>query len=275
MALSVYDLAVEVILYLVAFQRRVEDGETVSYADTRAETLALLSELDRKSHTEPGLWDAWVKARAPLVYLIDEVMILNANWPYRQEWNDECLEVALLGHQSALAGKKFYEDCDEAVRELELAERHERQDRRMRMEIVMVFYVALQTGFKGELAMDLDGWREYKERLFAKLPAYAQTRLKELFPEAKEHTVELDPNYEPVMRLLYVMVGFVLLTFLYMSLSCTAWNEMVKELSGYASTAQLPTASGEPAPAPALPALSTGATSQPAPATSSAPASGS
>lgn len=241
MALSVYDLAVEVILYLVAFQRRVEDGETVSYADTRAETLALLSELDRKSHTEPGLWDAWVKARAPLVYLIDEVMILNANWPYRQEWNDECLEVALLGHPAALAGKKFYEDCDEAVRELELAERHERQDRRMRMEIVMIFYVALQSGFKGELAMNLDEWREYKERLFAKLPAYAQTRLKELFPEAKEHTVELDPNYEPVMPLLYVSLAFVTLLVVYLSASCTAWHSMVGSLRGIADEVRVPT----------------------------------
>ena len=47
MATSVYDLAVEVVLYLVAFQRRVEEGEAPGYDDTRAEVLALLNDLDQ------------------------------------------------------------------------------------------------------------------------------------------------------------------------------------------------------------------------------------
>ena len=241
MAIAVYDLAVEVILYLVAFQRRVEDGEEVSYEDTRAEALGLLNDLDQRSHTEPGLWDAWTKARVPLVYLIDEVMILNCPWPYRQQWADDCLEVALLGHPEALGGENFYNECDEALREMEVAERHERQDTRAMTEIVMVFYVALQTGFKGRYALDLDAWREYKGHVFSKLPAYAQTRTKELFPEADDHTVMLDPNYEPVTRLLYVFIGFLLMIVLYLGATWGYWSEMVENLSDYARDANVPT----------------------------------
>ena len=96
----------EVVLYLVAFQRRVEDGEEVNYENARAEALALLNDLDQRSHTEPGLWDNWTKARSPLVYLIDEVMILNCNWAHRDRWADECLEVALLGHTEALGARR-------------------------------------------------------------------------------------------------------------------------------------------------------------------------
>jgi len=228
--LSVYDLAVEVILYLVAFQRRVEDGEPVSYQDTRAEVLLLLRELDQRSHSEPGLWENWTKARIPLVYLIDEVMILNCPWPYRNEWANECLEVALLGHPEALGGERFYSQCDEAIRNLETAERHDRHDRQVAAEILMVYYVALQTGFKGKYALDENAWREYKAHVFSKLPAFAQTRTRELFPEADDHTVRLDPNYEPVWRLLYVFMGFAFILLLYVGTTWGYWNEMISVL---------------------------------------------
>lgn len=241
MSVSVYDLAVEVILYLVAFQRRAEDGEDISYDDTRAEVLKLLADLDQRSHSEPGLWEHWTRARVPLVYLIDEVMILNANWPHRQEWADNCLEVALLGHPEALGGEKFYEACDEAVKELETAERMDRADKRAQAEIASVFYVALQTGFKGKYALDMDAWREYKGHLFSKLPAYAQTRSKELFPEADDHTIELDPNYEPVMRLLYVFIAFVIIMALYLVSTGALWNNMVGKLHDYANAVKVQT----------------------------------
>ncbi len=241
MSVSVYDLAVEIVLYLVAFQRRVEDGEEINYENTRAETLTLLNDLDQRSHTEPGLWDNWTKARSPLVYLIDEVMILNANWAHRDQWADECLEVALLGHPEALGGESFYNECDEALGDLELAERHERHDFQAKSEIVMAYYVALQTGFKGKYALDLDAWREYKGHVFSKLPAYAQTRAKELFPEADDHTVLLDPNYEPVMRLLYVLAGAMVILAVYLTSTWFYWGEMVDKLETGAHNAHVPT----------------------------------
>lgn len=246
MTLSVYDLAVEVVLYLVAFQRRAELGEPISYADTRAEVLALLSDLDQRSHGESGLWDAWTKARNPLVYLIDEVMILNCNWEHRDRWADECLEVQLLGHPEALGGENFYTECDQAVDEYETAERNQRHDVAQRVEIVMVFYVAMQTGFKGKYALDLDAWSEYKGHVFTKLPAYAQTRTKELFPEADDHTVEIDPNYEPVIRLMYVAIGFVVAIAIYLGATWVVWNDMVDELTTSAANAAVPTS--QPAP---------------------------
>jgi type IV/VI secretion system ImpK/VasF family protein len=231
--LSAYDLAAEVVLYLVAFQRRVAEAQGPNYEDARAEVLALLSDLDQRSHLEPGLFDQWVKARVPLVYLIDEVMILNCPWDHRNAWANDCLEVKLLGHPEALGGENFYTECDAALRGLELAERHERRDFQAAVELLMVFYVALQTGFKGRFALDLDAWREYKAHLFAKLPAYAQTRTKQLFPETEQHTVRLDPNYEPVMRLLYVFLGFLFLAALYFAATWGYWSGLVGQLGKY------------------------------------------
>ena len=89
--------------------------------------------------------------------------------------------------------------------------------------------------------LDLDAWREFKGHVFSKLPAYAQTRTKELFPEADDHTVLLDPNYEPVMRLFYVFIGFVLIVVLYLGTTWVYWGEMVDELAAGAREAGVPT----------------------------------
>lgn len=247
MALTVYDLSVEVVLYLVAFQRRAESGEPVRFEDTRAEVLSLLNELEQRSHSEPGLWEHWTRVRKPLVYLIDEVMILNCNWAHRQDWANECLEVTLLGHPTALAGESFFSECDEALHDLEVAERHERHDYAAKVEIVMVYYVALQTGFKGKYALDPNGWAEYKALVFSKLPAYAQTRGKELFPEAGKHTVLNDPNYEPVMRLAYVLLFFAIIFGLWLVGTGGYWSIMVDALERAAASVSGAAPASQPA----------------------------
>lgn len=230
---TVYDLAVEVFLYLVAFQRRCEEGEAPNYFDARSEVLALLNDLDQRSHSEEGLHQQWSKARVPLIYLIDEIMILNAAWDHRSEWANENLEVTVLGHPEALGGENFYTECDSALRAQELAERHERRDYEAAVELVMVFYVSMQLGFKGRYAIDLDAWREYKAHVFSKLPAYAQTRAKQFTPETEQHTVRLDPNYEPVMRLLYVVLGFFVILGLYFATTWGWWSNLISDLRGY------------------------------------------
>ena len=177
--------------------------------------------------------------RNPLVYLVDEIMILNCDWPYRQDWANDCLEVTLLGHPTALGGESFYTECDEALHELELAERHERQDQVPKIETLMIYYVALQTGFKGRYALDLDAWREYKGHVFSKLPAYAQTRSKNLFPGTTEHTVSMDPNYEPVMRLVYVLIAFVGILSIYLVGTWGHWSKMITQLEDHADGANV------------------------------------
>lgn len=236
MALSVYDLAVRVMLDLVDAQQRAESGQDLNFADTRAELLSRLGELEQTSHSEPGLWEAWKKVRTPLVYLIDEVFILNIEWPYRADWANSCFEVELLGHPEALGGENFYNECDEAIKELEYAERSQRPDYKTRVDVLTVYYVAMQIGFKGRYRGDLDAWREYKAEVFSKLPAYAQTKTRELFPEADDHTVVIDPNYEPVMRLMYVVIGAAVFIALYLGSTWATWNQMTSDLATKAAT---------------------------------------
>lgn len=245
---TVYDLGIEVVLYLVAFQQRCQEESDISFQDTRNEVLKLFNDLTERSHVESGLYEQWTIARNPLVYLVDEMMILNCQWPHRKEWADNCLEVALLGHATALRGEQFYEECDQAVREMETAERNQRHDYPARVEIVMLFYVCLQTGFRGSLAIDLEKWREYKSRLFSKLPAYAQTRTQKLFPQTTEHTIELDPNYEPRMRLMYVVLAFAFVLVLYFTTTGFLWRTQTSALRdlGQVAAGDLPQTASPP-----------------------------
>ncbi|MDX2197343.1 MAG: DotU family type IV/VI secretion system protein [Phycisphaerae bacterium] len=243
---SVYDLAVDVFLYLAAFQRRVADGEDPRYEDTRNEVLALIKEQDRKSHAEPGLWDAWSRARVPLVYLIDEVMILNCPWSGRQRWADECLEITLLNQREALGGEKFYDVVDQAMKETQLAEEAQRSDTGKWYDLLATCYACIQLGFKGKYAVDPDTGRDYATRLFAKLPAYAQTRAKSLFPEAAQHTVKIDPNYEPLLRLAYVLLLFGVILAVYLIATGGYWRLLTSELREHARETRLPTISELP-----------------------------
>lgn len=264
MAMTVYDLAIRVILDLVDAQQRAESGQDLSFADTRAELLSRLNEMEQISHGEPGLWEAWKKVRNPLVYLIDEMFILNIEWPYREDWSNSCFEVELLGFPEALRGENFYNECDEGLKELEMAERMQRPDTSTRADVVSVYYVAMQIGFKGRYRGDPDAWREYKGHVFSKLPAYAQTRSRELLPDVNNHTVVIDPNYEPVMRLLYVAIGAGVAIVLYLVGTYAAWDGMTNELVKHARSVAVMSSDAAPA-ATATPAVTVTPAAPPTP----------
>lgn len=254
MALGVYDLSVNVFLYLVGFQRRFEEGEPLSYEDTRKEVLTLISDLDKQSHTESGLWEQWRQVINPLVYLIDEIMQVNCPWEYRDQWANDNLEVRLLGHSIALGGENFYTECDEAIKELERAEAMNRQDLKARQEILMAYYVAMQLGFKGRFALDKNAWAEYKLKLFSKLPASVTTKSKELFPEVTQHTDRRPPQYPAYLPLMYVGIGVAVLLIAYFTLTWSSWNGMIRNLAQHADdagNAVKVTAAAAPASAPA------------------------
>ncbi len=236
---TLYDLAVDVFLFLVGFQRRIADGDRPSYHDTREEVLRLLGDVEERSHVEPGLWNQWTRGRSALIYLIDEVMILNCPWDHRQTWEHEPLEVLLLtsqtGQTAALGGDQFFRDCDQVMKELEDAERAGRHDLTGLQDLLTIYYIALQLGFKGRMAIEENQLSEYKNRLFNRLPAYQQTRIRQLFPEAEQHTIRMDPNYEPITRLLYVFFAFATVAAFYLLFTWGWWNSMIDVLAGLAT----------------------------------------
>jgi type VI protein secretion system component VasF len=88
----------------------------------------------------------------------------------------------------------------------------------------------LRLGFKGRFHDYPQELADYTRRLFTRLPAYAGTRAKEMFPDAYQHNQELKVDYKLGMSLtlvlviLSIVVGASALTFR------LAWNNAVSEI---------------------------------------------
>ncbi len=221
---------------LINLARQVKRGAPPPPDQVRFELLTALRDAEdiaRRDPTAERLWSDRVKPM--MVYLIDYKM-LNTVWAGRDFWFESRFETdpGILDHVEALGGEKFFEDCDELQREYELAERRERRDTAELAELLNLYFICLRLGFKGQFHDRPQELADYTRRLFSRLPAYATTRGKELFPEAYRHNQEFKADYRLglsltlVLVILAVVVGAALVTFR------VAWSH---ETSGIAQVA--------------------------------------
>ena len=137
------DLASPIFLFVASFLRKAERGVPLSYEEVRKEVLNLLKEQDEKSGADPELAALWEKAKRPLVYLIDETMVLNGAWDQENKirWENETLETTWLGESQQLRGVRFFDECDEEQRAFKTAERVGRHDLSSQAELLEIFYI--------------------------------------------------------------------------------------------------------------------------------------
>lgn len=233
-AKCVMDLASPVFLFVASFLRKAERGISPSYEDARREITSLLRKLEELSLASPDLVDLWAKAKRPLVYLIDETMVVNARWeqPSKTRWENENLETEYLGEDQTLRGVRFFEECDEELRTFKTAERLARQDRAAQAELLEVYCICLKLGFKGRLVTSPSDLAEYTASIFTKLPAHPATVGNKLFPETEEHTAKDKPVYTTMLRLSTVIAVFVGLLLTYVLVTRTTWNDLTGDVSG-------------------------------------------
>jgi len=203
-------------------------------------------DLARRDPVSERIWDDRLKAM--MVYLIDYKM-LNSEWPGRDFWFDNRFETdpGILDHVEALGGEKFFADCDEIQKEYELAERRERRDRHELAEQLALYFICLRLGFKGQYHDRPQELADYTRRLFTRLPAYATTRSKEMFPDAYRHNQEVKVDYKLGMSLTLVLVILVVIVVTALVTFRAAWYRAVRDIEQVATTWM----SGEPPPATA------------------------
>ena len=235
---------------LLNLGRQAKYGALPPPDQVRYQVLTALRDAEDLARRDPAserIWDDRLKAM--LVYLIDYKM-LNSDWAGREFWFDNRFETdpGILDHVEALGGEKFFEDCNEIQKEYELAERRERRDKYELAELLALYFICLRLGFKGQYHDRPQELADYTRRLFMRLPAYATTRSKEMFPDAYRHNQELKVDYKLGMSLtlvviiLAVIVGTALITFR------AAWYRAVHDIEQVATT-WVP-ADAPPAPAP-------------------------
>jgi hypothetical protein len=87
---------------------------------------------------------------------------------------------------------------------------------------------------------------DYTRRLFTRLPAYASTRAKEMFPDAYRHNQELKVNYNLGLSFSVVLVTFALIIGLSVLTFRLAWGRAVGDIE---KVAQQWEEGGDPEPA--------------------------
>ena len=223
--------------FLTNFVRQVKHGSAPAPDQLRYEALSALRDAEDLARNDPVSERAWEdRIKGMLVYLLDYKMI-NTVWEGSNYWFDNPFETdpTLLNHAQALGGEEFFRDCDELQREYELAERRDRRDKHELAEQLSLYFVCLRLGFKGQFHDRPQELADYTRRLFTRLPAYAATRAKEMFPEAYQHVEELKINYNLGMSLTVVLTTFALIIGLAIFTFQLAWHRAVGEISDVAN----------------------------------------
>jgi len=207
--------------FAINFTRQAKLGVLPPPDQVRYQALNALRDAEDIAARDPLSQRAWEDhIKAMMVYFLDYKM-LNTDWDGRDFWFDNRFETDpdVLGHVEALGGEKFFEDCDEIQKEYELAERRDRRDKYELAEKLNLYFICLRLGFKGQFHDRPQELADYTRRLFTRLPAYATTRGKELFPEAYKHNQEIKVDYKLGLSLTLVLVilaavlGLSLVTF--------------------------------------------------------------
>lgn len=218
--------------FIINFTRQAQLRTVGTTEQVRYEALSALrdaEDLVRNDAATERVWNSHVKPL--LVYFLDYRM-LNTDWPGRNEWFDHLFETdrTILDHASSEGGELFFRDCDELQKEYELAERRDRKDKDELAEVLSLYFVCLRLGFKGMYHDRPQELADYTRRLFTRLPAYASTRDREMFPQAYKHNQEVKVNYNLGMTLTMVLLISLLLIGGFIISSNFAWNRAVGEL---------------------------------------------
>jgi type IV/VI secretion system ImpK/VasF family protein len=223
--------------FVTNFVRQVKYGSTPQPEQVRFEALAALRDAEDLARDDPATERLWLdRAKAMLVYLLDYKMI-NTPWEGSEYWSDYPFETdpEILNHAQSTGGDDFFRDCDEMQREYELADRRERRDRFELAELLSLYFTCLRLGFKGQYHDRPLELADYTRRLYTRLPAYATTRAKEMFPDTYEHNVELKVNYNLGTSVTMVLAVFAIILGLSLITFRVAWDSAVDEI---AETAQ-------------------------------------
>jgi type VI protein secretion system component VasF len=214
--------------YVASFLRSAEAGRPASYAEVRADCENLLD--DKRVDIELRPW--WAKAKRPLVYLVDETMILNARWENenRTRWANEPLEKSLLNVPAPRGGVAFYEECEEALKDYAAGEHAHRHDLAQCAELLEIFYFCLKLGFKGKHARAPERIDEEAARLFARMPARGRVTREQLFPGTYDHTVRNQEPY-PLQQRFWTMVAVLVgLVVIYIVGVRTTWSTLSSDV---------------------------------------------
>lgn len=150
---------------------RVKAGIVVPSQELRPKVASMFDDFERRAERYRINHKLVSVAKFGLAAFVDET-VLTANFPLRNEWEKNPLQLQYFGEQ--LAGNKFFDKLESMLSQIEVTQ-----------DAVEVYYYCLLLGFKGRYAV-------YEEE---KLLATMQRTAKALVKVGKIKSVELSPNW--------------------------------------------------------------------------------
>lgn len=150
---------------------RVKAGIVVPSQELRPKVASMFDDFERRAERYRINHKIVSVAKFGLAAFVDET-VLTANFPLRNEWEKNPLQLQYFGEQ--LAGNKFYDKLESMLSQIEVTQ-----------DAVEVYYYCLLLGFKGRYAV-------YEEE---KLLETMQRTAKALVKVGKIKSVELSPNW--------------------------------------------------------------------------------
>lgn len=150
---------------------RLKAGIVQPSNDLRPKIVSMLNDFEKRAERYRYNPKVTQVAKFGLAAFVDETVLTN-NFPLRQEWEKNPLQLEYFGEQ--LAGEKFFDKLEAMLNQIEITQ-----------DAVEVYYVCMLLGFKGKYAV-------YEKD---KLLAIMQKTANALVKVGKIRPVELSPNW--------------------------------------------------------------------------------
>jgi type VI secretion system protein ImpK len=150
---------------------RLKAGIVAPSADLRPKASGMLTDFESRAERYRFNHRVVQVSKFGLAAFIDEVVLTN-NFPLRNEWEKNPLQLELFGEQ--LAGNKFFEKLEAMLKQIDVT-----------ADAVEVYYFCMLLGFKGRYAV-------YEQDKFM---AIMQETANALIKAGKIVPVELSPNW--------------------------------------------------------------------------------
>lgn len=150
---------------------RLKAGIVQPSNDLRPKVASMLQDFEKRAERHRYNPKVTQVAKFGLAAFVDEAVLTN-NFPLRQEWERNPLQLEYFGEQ--LAGEKFFDKLEAMLNQIEITQ-----------DAVEVYYICMLLGFKGKYAI-------YEKD---KLLAIMQKTANALVKVGKIRPVELSPNW--------------------------------------------------------------------------------
>jgi type VI secretion system protein ImpK len=150
---------------------RLKAGIVTPSNDLRPKVAAMLEEFEKRAERYRINHKIVQVSKFALAAFVDETVLTN-NFPLRDQWEKNALQLELFGEQ--LAGNKFFEKLDAMLKQIDATK-----------DAVEIYYMCMLLGFKGRYAV-------YDQE---KLLATMQETANALVKAGKIVPVELAPNW--------------------------------------------------------------------------------